>query len=107
MDVEGDFEIDFDVDRDSPEDEDDLEGCRYQCPTCGAFFRGATALAEHVGERHGGGLGATRDARIEERWTNCKMCKERILHDRMDIACHLWTKHGMLLEAYQENLRLI
>ncbi len=39
--------------------------------------------------------------RIEVRETDCKVCGVRAIWDRVELGHHVWTVHGLPLEAYQ------
>ncbi len=84
--------------------DDVLDGCRYRCLRCGGgtFFRSLAAAAAHIKRRHGGDPEALEWLKKgrEDRWTECKMCGEKIIHDRMELGSHVWTVHGIPLDAY-------
>ena len=39
--------------------------------------------------------------RLEERQTECKVCGARVVWDRVELGHHVWTVHGLPLEAYE------
>ncbi len=39
--------------------------------------------------------------RLEERQTECKVCGARVVWDRVELGHHVWTVHGLPLEAYK------
>ncbi len=81
-----------------------LDGCLYLCPMCegGAPFHSLAAVTTHVKRCHGGDMSClefVKDTR-EEKMTSCKLCGQSVVHDRIELGCHVWTEHGLPLELY-------
>ena len=84
----------------------DVDGCTYSCPKCidcNTSFASLAAITLHVQREHVGNLAALiclRKSRVKVSKTECKVCGETVVQDRVELGHHVWTAHGLPLEAY-------
>ncbi len=80
-------------------------GCSYQCPQCPWLsYDNLETTLSHMRRRHGPhtlpSLMRLKQTRVTTR-IKCRHCNEEVIHDRNELAAHMWAKHHLPLEAYK------
>ncbi len=85
-----------------------LDGCSYFCPRCSSdganvTFPTLSGVTKHILRQHR--PRARRLLRLlkgvrREAKTECRLCGDKVVMDRVELGFHVWDKHGLPLQAY-------